>query len=129
MTPRVAVTGASGFCGRHVVRALKEWGMSVVSVGRTAPDGLHHRHWDAAGPLAPNLAGIDAVIHLAAAVGDSGHFAEFQAVNIDGTRRLLALRMTCQSCMCRLRVSTAPTFPGRTSRRRTRSVAMATRTR
>lgn len=39
MTPRVAVSGASGFLGRHVLRALFDAGIRVVALSRT-PDTL-----------------------------------------------------------------------------------------
>lgn len=86
----VAVTGASGFCGAYAGRALSDAGHTVVGVGRRpGPLGVH-RPWDAAGGR-PDLTGVDAVVHLAAAVSDPGprRVAEFHRVNVDGARRLL----------------------------------------
>jgi nucleoside-diphosphate-sugar epimerase len=65
----------------------------VVGIGRRpGPVGVH-LHWDAADGGHPNLAGADAVIHLAAAVGDPGRGRavehRFHRVNVDATARLL----------------------------------------
>lgn len=89
---RIAVTGASGFCGAAVARAAVAAGADVVCLGRRpGPVGRHIR-WDAAAGR-PDLAGADAVIHLAAAVGDPPATpsveAAFRAVNVDGTARLM----------------------------------------
>ncbi|TDU75335.1 NAD(P)-dependent oxidoreductase [Streptomyces sp. KS 21] len=89
---RVAVTGASGFCGGHVARAAVAGGAEVVCPGRRPGPVGEHRFWDAAREL-PDLAGIDVVVHCAAAVGDpapgSPAEAEMYAVNVTGTERLL----------------------------------------
>jgi len=89
---RIAVTGASGFCGSQVARAAAAAGAEVRCLGRRpGPVGRHVR-WDAATEL-PDLAGADLVVHCAAAVGDHppGSPAEAgqHAVNVDGTARLL----------------------------------------
>jgi nucleoside-diphosphate-sugar epimerase len=92
---RVAVTGASGFCGGEVARAAAAAGADVVCLARRAgPVGTHVR-WDAASEP-PDLAGADVVIHLAAAVGDPGRrpgaaaaAAQYGAVNVSGAERLL----------------------------------------
>lgn len=89
---RVAVTGASGFCGAAVARAAAAAGAEVVCLGRRpGPVGRHVR-WDAATER-PDLAGADLVVHLAAAVGDPGPGRAveraYRAVNVDGTARLL----------------------------------------
>ncbi|MEV1290476.1 NAD(P)-dependent oxidoreductase [Micromonospora sp. NPDC049679] len=89
---RVAVTGASGFCGSAVARAAAANGADVVCLGRRpGPVGRHVR-WDAAHDT-PDLAGADVVIHLAAAVGDPApgrdSEAAYHAVNVAGTARLL----------------------------------------
>ncbi|MEV0730190.1 NAD-dependent epimerase/dehydratase family protein [Polymorphospora sp. NPDC050346] len=90
---RIAVTGASGFCGAAVARAAAEAGATVVCLGRRPGPVGRHVHWDAARDH-PDLTGTDAVIHLAAAVGDTGGGpaveAAYRAVNVDGTARLLA---------------------------------------
>lgn len=91
-TLRLAVTGASGFCGTTVSRLAAAAGAEVVCLGRRpGPVGVHRR-WDAALEL-PDLSGVDAVVHLAAAVGDPapGRATEemFRAVNVDGSVRLL----------------------------------------
>jgi nucleoside-diphosphate-sugar epimerase len=90
---RIAVTGAGGFCGSYVARAAAAAGHEVVGVGRRpGPVGVH-LHWDAADGDHPDLAGADAVIHLAAAVGDPGRGTaverRFHHVNVDATARLL----------------------------------------
>ncbi|GAA0312550.1 hypothetical protein GCM10010302_59280 [Streptomyces polychromogenes] len=86
------MTGASGFCGGRVARAAAASGASVVCLGRgPGPLGVH-RYWDAASAV-PDLSGVDAVVHCAAAVGDpapgSRAEAAMRAVNVDGTARLL----------------------------------------
>ena len=84
---RIAVTGASGFCGAAVARLI---GPGVVCLARRLGPLGEHRRWDATREP-PDLAGVDAIVHLAAAVGDPPPSAEpsFRAVNVDGTRRLL----------------------------------------
>ena len=88
---RVAVTGASGFCGAAVARAAAAAGADVVCLGRRPGPVGRHVPWDAA-VAAPDLSGADLVVHLAAAVGDPRPGASvetFRQVNVDGTRRLL----------------------------------------
>ncbi|MFF1558614.1 NAD-dependent epimerase/dehydratase family protein [Streptomyces sp. NPDC058279] len=89
---RVAVTGASGFCGGQVARTAAARGAEVVCVGRRPGPVGTHRFWDAA-RAEPDLSGTDLVVHCAAAVGDPspGPAAEaaMRAVNVDGTARLL----------------------------------------
>ncbi|GLW27331.1 NAD-dependent epimerase/dehydratase family protein [Actinoplanes regularis] len=89
---RVAVTGASGFCGSAVARAAAAAGAEVVCLGRRPGPLGEHRFWDATRTV-PDLAGADLVLHLAAAVGDPPPgrtaAAAFHAVNVDGTARLL----------------------------------------
>jgi len=89
---RVAVTGASGFCGSVVARAAAERGADVVCLGRRPGPVGRHVPWDAAAET-PRLPDVDLVIHLAAAVGDPGPGrrveAAYHAVNVTGTARLL----------------------------------------
>ncbi|MCC3776419.1 NAD(P)-dependent oxidoreductase [Streptomyces sp. UNOB3_S3] len=88
---RIAVTGASGFCGSHIALAAARFA-DVVCVGRRPGPVGRHVPWDAA-HQAPGLAGADVVVHCAAAVGDPapGSRAEalMRAVNVDGTARLM----------------------------------------
>ena len=97
----VLVTGASGFLGRPVTRALLARGATVRGLARpgSAPlepgvepapaDGLHDREG-----LRRALAGAHAVVHLAARVhvmrdAAADPLAEFRRVNVEGTRTLL----------------------------------------
>ncbi|GIF12136.1 hypothetical protein Ate01nite_21680 [Actinoplanes teichomyceticus] len=89
---RIAVTGASGFCGSAVARAAAAAGATVICLGRRPGPLGEHRHWDATRAV-PDLTGADLVLHLAAAVGDPppgrAAAARFHAVNVGGTARLL----------------------------------------
>lgn len=89
---RIAVTGASGFCGGVVAQLAAAAGAEVVCLGRRPGPLGEFRHWDAARTV-PDLTGTDLVLHLAAAVGDPppsrASEAAFRAVNVDGTARLL----------------------------------------
>jgi nucleoside-diphosphate-sugar epimerase len=89
---RIAVTGASGFCGSAVARLAAATGADVVCLGRRPGPLGTHIPWDAIRDE-PDLAGADAVIHLAAAVGDQDRGpaaeAKFRVINVDATARLL----------------------------------------
>ncbi|MFI5839143.1 NAD-dependent epimerase/dehydratase family protein [Catenuloplanes sp. NPDC051500] len=89
---RVAVTGASGFCGGQVARAVAGRGAGLLCLGRRPGPAGRHVPWDAATDT-PDLDGADLVVHLAAAVGDPGRGRrageQFRAVNVDGAKRLL----------------------------------------
>jgi len=95
----VLVTGASGFVGRPLCRRLAADGVETVAAlrpGTAAPAGVATRPGPSLGPEAdwrPALAGVGALVHLAARVHvmhDTAHdpLAEFRAANVAGTLRL-----------------------------------------
>ena len=91
MIRRVALTGATGFIGRHVSAHLVARGIDVVAVVRpesthTAPAGVAvARAPLAAAALRKAFGGADTVVHLAGAINaiDSEIYT---AVNVEGTR-------------------------------------------
>jgi dihydroflavonol-4-reductase len=78
---QVYVTGAGGFVGHHVVRALRERGADV----RDERIDL----FDAAG-LTEALRGCDALVHVAALYSYEADEPLLARVNIEGTRSVLA---------------------------------------
>lgn len=83
---RVAVTGASGFLGRHVCRVLRDRGYDVAEIGHKNVDLTDM--YDRAGCAQQVLgeARADAIVHLAAVVGGIGanqkHPAKFWHDNL-----------------------------------------------
>jgi len=89
------VTGAGGFLGQALVRALTTRGARVRALARRPEGLLDHRHvepllGDAADPalLARAVAGVDVVFHLAG-VRRAAERDEFFRVNVGTTRLLL----------------------------------------
>src|SRR5262245_47272730 len=94
---RVAVTGATGFIGRHLVRELLGGGHDVVAIRRPSGDPARlaaggvevvSAPLDDEAAMAEGLRGCDAVVHLA-----GGGFADERATweaNADGTAHVLA---------------------------------------
>jgi nucleoside-diphosphate-sugar epimerase len=88
------VTGASGFLGRAVAAAVRDAGHDVRTFQRR-PSGVAGVT-DALGTMTDPAAvrsavtGVEAVVHLAAKVSLAGDPAEFDRVNVAGTRDLLA---------------------------------------
>jgi 2-alkyl-3-oxoalkanoate reductase len=105
---KVFVTGAAGFLGRAVVKALSDTGHDVVALVRSdrSSDDSNVRfvRGDVRNPppWADELQGIDAVVHLAASFDD---LHSQIAVNVLGTERLLAA-MSAASCRRLVHVST-----------------------
>jgi 2-alkyl-3-oxoalkanoate reductase len=90
---RIAVTGATGFIGGAVARALADADHEVVAFGRR-PRGFAHPHaryrvWDlTAGPLRGDR-DFEAVVHCAALADDWAPRDRALAVNRDGTRMVV----------------------------------------
>ena len=92
--PLVLVTGASGFVGQHLAHFLARNGWAIRRAVRTRSGSDDEVLVDSIGPTTdwqPALAGIDAVVHLAARVHHQHeeHAVElYRDVNIDGTLQL-----------------------------------------
>ncbi len=102
----VLVTGANGFVGSHAIPAILDAGNQVVAlvrddagaeeVVRRVPDGrlasVTVRRGDVTRPatLAGALAGVDAVLHLAAVARDWDGGQTLRLVNTEGTRNVIA---------------------------------------
>ncbi|WP_250440073.1 SDR family oxidoreductase [Caballeronia sp. AZ1_KS37] len=94
---RIAITGANGFVGRAVSRALAARGIGATGLVRRdaqCEPGVDVRHIDGLDSIAPEaFAGCDAVIHLAARVhvmADAAAQSQavleaYRAVNVDCT--------------------------------------------
>lgn len=94
----VLVTGARGFLGGAVVRALQARGYAVRTFQRGASglDGVDERHGSVAdrSAVAAAAEGVDAVVHLAAKVSFHGRPSEFEDVNIAGSEHVVAAART-----------------------------------
>ncbi len=94
---RYVVTGASGFIGTHLTRRLLDAGCEVTHLdlapSPVIPPGVRYARCDlrdrasVRAAIAPGT--VDYAVHLAARVGDWGTFAEFEAINVTGTRHAL----------------------------------------
>ena len=92
------VTGAGGFIGAAICRALGEEGAEVVGIevsdaaaGRVRSTGAAPVLADVTEPasLAKPFAGADLVFHTAARVDDGGDMEEFVRVNVGGTANVM----------------------------------------
>jgi nucleoside-diphosphate-sugar epimerase len=95
---RVAVTGANGFLGSHVVRQLRRGGFDVLAlireqssdrfVRRSGADIVRIDYRDPAA-LSRSLDGVDALVHNAARASDWGRLADFMESNVELVGRVL----------------------------------------
>jgi uncharacterized protein YbjT (DUF2867 family) len=82
---RIAVTGATGFVGRHVVRRLQAAGHGVVSLSRRTGTDLASPDLAA---LRDALEGCDAVIHCAGINRETGS-QTYDAIHVRATQSLV----------------------------------------
>ena len=88
----VLVTGTSGMLGRAVAQLLFDRGFTVRTLQRGAVEAPWESHRGSVvdpDVTARAVAGMDAVIHLAAKVSFAGEWSEFVSTNIVGTRQLI----------------------------------------
>jgi len=91
----VLVTGATGFIGQHLCRALARKNIDLHVLGRTRPDFKAKFHtWDMTGELdVESLSGVDTVFHLAgkahALAETKQDEPEYFCINTEATEQLL----------------------------------------
>ena len=108
---KVAVTGASGFVGGAVTRALRTAGHEVRPFGRRDASALQqplagYEVWDVA--AGTRTLDVDAVVHCAAEVGQWGAHSLFWRTNVQGTQHVT---QSMPSAARLVYVSTASVYP------------------
>lgn len=88
---KILVTGATSLIGRHTVDALVDHGHDITTFQRGEGSGTRSILGSITDPAAVTQAcdGQDAVIHLAAKVGVTGTWPEYEHTNVGGTELLL----------------------------------------
>ncbi len=90
---RVLLTGATSMIGRETVRRLRHAGHTVTTFQRSSFDEAERTIQGSisdADAVSRAVDGQDAVIHLAAKVDPVGAWDDFEAINVEGTKLLLA---------------------------------------
>jgi nucleoside-diphosphate-sugar epimerase len=96
---RAFVTGGSGFVGRALIRELVKRGVAVQALARSdaaaatvTAAGASAVRGDLGeeAPMRAGMAGCDVVFHSAAYLDDPGRRAEAFAINVEGTKNVLA---------------------------------------
>ena len=102
LRPRVLVTGATGFLGGRLVEVLSNQGIAVRATTRllSRTRELPHVEWvqcdlSQEPQLRHALCDIDTVFHCAGLCGAPGTLRDYEAVNVEGTTRLLRLASEC----------------------------------
>lgn len=107
MSPKtIGVTGATGFIGSHLVKALLSQGYEVHTFGRKPVEGTVFHAWDAVEEAKDYDVALDAIIHCAASATDWGDDELISKINIEGTRSALAICPTARF----IHVSTASVY-------------------
>jgi nucleoside-diphosphate-sugar epimerase len=97
MKMRILVTGATGFLAQHLIPALQKRGHTIRALVLPSGDAtwLLHRGVDIyrgdvrqANTLTQPMRDVDAVFHLAAAIGMRRPMKDYHAVNVIGTEHL-----------------------------------------
>jgi nucleoside-diphosphate-sugar epimerase len=114
------ISGGSGFVGRNLIAALRERGVAVRCLARSATSAQAVRQaggepvsgdLEDSNTLREGLKGCDAVFHTAAIVKDWGDPQEFHRVNVQGTENLLAAARAA-GVPCMVHVSTEAVLAG-----------------
>jgi nucleoside-diphosphate-sugar epimerase len=99
---KALVTGAGGFLGGAIARALRDRGDEVRGFSRgehpeLAAQGIEQHQGDVVDREAVTAAarGVDIVFHVAAKVGAGGRAADYYATNVTGTENVIA---ACGKC-------------------------------
>jgi len=90
----IAITGATGFIGGHLVERLHRRGHRIFAFGRRPaphlPAGVTYARWDIARDPPPTIPSeVDAVIHCAASVSDWAPYNELYRANVRGTAHVM----------------------------------------
>jgi nucleoside-diphosphate-sugar epimerase len=106
----VAVTGASGFVGGVIARALVKDGRRVIDLGRRPAGPYEHREFALGRPVTGELlSGVDALVHCAYDLSLTDG-AEIERVNVQGTRALVEAATATATRV--LLVSSMSAYPG-----------------
>jgi nucleoside-diphosphate-sugar epimerase len=114
------ISGGSGFVGRNLIVALREKGVAVRCLARSASSAQIVRDagaepvsgdLDDGNALREGVKGCDTVFHTAAIVKDWGDPQEFHRVNVQGTENVLAAARDA-GVPCLVHVSTEAVLAG-----------------